>query len=107
MWNAWTAPPGALPQDYDTWSCEAHCVRCGELAQDCHCDEHEMRRNHERLRPDWSQCCLNCGASPIVPATGLCGPCTFGEADTSGGQWWDEDDEITSEDTHDIDDRTR
>jgi hypothetical protein len=42
MWNAWTAPPGALPRDYDPWSCEAHCARCGELARDCHCDEDEM-----------------------------------------------------------------
>jgi hypothetical protein len=41
MWNAWTAPPGARPSDYDPWSCEAHCARCGELAQDCHCDEDE------------------------------------------------------------------
>jgi hypothetical protein len=39
MWNAWTAPPGARPSDYDPWTCEAHCARCGELAQDCHCDE--------------------------------------------------------------------
>ena len=39
MWNAWTAPPGARPSDYDPWACEAHCARCGELAQDCHCDE--------------------------------------------------------------------
>ena len=37
--------------------------------------------------PDWSQPCLNCGAKPIVPETGLCGPCTFGEAETSGGNW--------------------
>ena len=41
MWNAWTAPPGALPRDYDPWSCEAHCVRCGELAQDCTCEDDE------------------------------------------------------------------
>jgi hypothetical protein len=41
MWNAWTAPPGARPSDYDPWSCEAHCARCGELAQDCHCDEED------------------------------------------------------------------
>jgi hypothetical protein len=41
MWNAWTAPPGALPRDYDPWSCEAHCARCGELAQDCHCEDDE------------------------------------------------------------------
>jgi hypothetical protein len=39
MWNAWTAPPGARPGDYDPWSCEAHCARCGELAEDCRCDD--------------------------------------------------------------------
>lgn len=37
--------------------------------------------------PDWTGKCANCGASPIVPVTGLCGPCTFGEADTAGGNW--------------------
>ena len=37
--------------------------------------------------PDWTQCCDNCGQSPIVPVAGLCGPCTFGEADTMGGNW--------------------
>lgn len=39
------------------------------------------------LRPDWSGHCENCNATPIVPATGLCGPCTFGEASTEGGNW--------------------
>ena len=38
-------------------------------------------------RPDWSGECSNCGAYPIVPVTGLCGPCTFGEADTVAGNW--------------------
>lgn len=42
------------------------------------------------FRPDWSMPCENCGASPIVPVTGLCGPCNFGEADTAQGGWWDE-----------------
>jgi hypothetical protein len=37
--------------------------------------------------PDWSGSCLVCGASPIVPMTGMCGPCTFGEAETAGGNW--------------------
>lgn len=23
----------------------------------------------------------------IVPVTGMCGPCTFGEADTADGNW--------------------
>jgi hypothetical protein len=50
MWNAWTAPPGALPRDYDPWSCEAHCARCGELAQDCHCDEDDDMSNTQDAR---------------------------------------------------------
>ena len=37
--------------------------------------------------PDWTGSCSNCGESPIVPATGMCGPCTFGEASTAGGNW--------------------
>lgn len=41
----------------------------------------------EDMEPDWSGHCSNCGDSPIVPLTGLCGPCTFGEADTIGGNW--------------------
>lgn len=39
------------------------------------------------VRPDWSQKCSVCGASPIMPLTGLCGPCTFGESDTIDGNW--------------------
>lgn len=37
--------------------------------------------------PDWEDECSNCGMSPTVPETGMCGPCTFGEADTIGGNW--------------------
>lgn len=40
----------------------------------------------EDVEPDWTKTC-QCGDTPIVPATGLCGPCTFGEADTAGGNW--------------------
>jgi len=40
-----------------------------------------------KLRPDWTRRCLVCGESPVVPATGMCGPCTFGEAGTAGGNW--------------------
>jgi hypothetical protein len=39
------------------------------------------------MEPDWTGKCEVCGDSPIVPATGMCGPCTFGEADTVGGNW--------------------
>ena len=38
-------------------------------------------------RPDWSRKCVVCGEKPVVRATGLCGPCTFGEAETAGGNW--------------------
>jgi hypothetical protein len=37
--------------------------------------------------PDWTRKCESCGASPVMPATGMCGPCTFGEANTAGGEW--------------------
>jgi len=37
--------------------------------------------------PDWTKNCENCGATPIVPFCGLCGPCCFGEADTANGNW--------------------
>lgn len=41
----------------------------------------------EEWEPDWSDKCQVCGQSPIVPLTGMCGPCTFGEADTVAGNW--------------------
>lgn len=37
--------------------------------------------------PNWKGKCEVCGASPIVPLTGMCGPCTFGEAETINGNW--------------------
>jgi hypothetical protein len=37
--------------------------------------------------PSWSAGCDVCGARPVVCETGLCGPCTFGEAATAGGNW--------------------
>jgi len=39
------------------------------------------------FEPDWLETCDVCDSSPTVPSTGLCGPCTFGEADTAGGNW--------------------
>ena len=44
----------------------------------------------DKARPDWSRKCENCRQSPVVPMTGMCGPCTFGEADTAAGGWWDD-----------------
>ena len=50
--------------------------------------------NMAAFRPDPDHDCGVCGASPVVSATGLCGPCTWGESDTAGGAWWDGADEI-------------
>ena len=36
---------------------------------------------------DWTRKCEVCGQKPVVLATGLCGPCTWGESDTIGGNW--------------------
>lgn len=39
------------------------------------------------VEPDWQTPCEVCEAVPTLPATGMCGPCTFGEAETAGGNW--------------------
>jgi hypothetical protein len=49
--------------------------------------ERETEEVESEFEPDWSTPCSNCGAVPTVPATGLCGPCTFGEAKTIDGNW--------------------
>ena len=36
---------------------------------------------------DWRKECENCGETPTVHPTSLCGPCCFGEAETAGGNW--------------------
>jgi len=37
--------------------------------------------------PDWTVECMVCGARPTHRVTGMCGPCTFGEAETVDGNW--------------------
>lgn len=49
-------------------------------------DKHQNRKRGVG-EPDWEGECENCGASPVVPETGMCGPCTFGEAETVNGNW--------------------
>lgn len=44
-------------------------------------------QNVEAFAADHTRKCGNCEASPVVNVTGLCGPCTFGEADTADGNW--------------------
>ena len=48
------------------------------------------RRLVKELRPDHSKSCPNCSQSPVVPMSGLCGPCHFGTADAVHGGWWNE-----------------
>ena len=40
-----------------------------------------------RVQPDWDTECEVCGQKPVMPLTGMCGPCTTGEASTLGGNW--------------------
>jgi hypothetical protein len=37
--------------------------------------------------PDYTNACEVCGATPVHKVTGMCGPCSFGEVDTLGGNW--------------------
>ena len=55
------------------------------IADSMKCRVQEAKPEH--TAPDWTKHCENCGETPVVPLTGLCGPCTFGEADTAGGNW--------------------
>lgn len=41
----------------------------------------------EDRKPDWKRECAQCGATPVVPSTAKCGPCTFGHVATAGGNW--------------------
>lgn len=43
--------------------------------------------NEEAFAADYTRECEVFESKPVVNATGLCGPCTFGEADTVGGNW--------------------
>lgn len=38
-------------------------------------------------QPDWERTCKICGETPIITFTGMCGPCTFGEAESVGVNW--------------------
>jgi len=53
-----------------------------------------------KFRPDWSGICDNCEQTPIVPESGLCGPCHFGTARALQGDWWDDSkDDFNEENT--------
>lgn len=46
-----------------------------------------IKSNDPEVRADWSKKCMVCGQGPVLPLTGMCGPCTFDEAETFGGNW--------------------
>jgi hypothetical protein len=76
-----------LADDPDRSPCEIPGCECPDFVYP---EPVARRRVQGAIRagdPDWSGRCLNCGSSPVVPQTGLCGPCTFGEAETAGGNW--------------------
>ena len=63
---------------------QAHRVAVHERPVDSH---ETVFASDDETRPDWKGKCIVCGQSPVMPLTGMCGPCTFGESDTYGGNW--------------------
>ena len=51
-------------------------------------DEEVPAKDDSDTTPDWGIPCSLCGSVPTLPLTGMCGPCTFGEVDTAGGNWY-------------------
>lgn len=47
----------------------------------------EKNAEKKEVKADFSKACTVCGAKPVHSRTGMCGPCTTGEADTAGGNW--------------------
>lgn len=50
-------------------------------------EELEHQSGNPNIEPDWTENCSTCGSTPVVPQTGMCGPCTWGEAETVDGNW--------------------
>lgn len=51
------------------------------------CPPETLSQDDPRVQPDYTRSCSSCGAKPVLPLTGMCGPCSFGEAETAGGNW--------------------
>lgn len=62
---------------------EIHCA----ADRACSKDDHKNMDNREAFAKDYTRKCRVCGSKPVVNATGLCGPHTWGEAETAGGNW--------------------
>ena len=73
--------------DCDAFNREKYQERVGEQLLRLHKAERDQHLPYDSLCPDDTGTCITCGASPIVPVTGMCGPCTFGEAETLNGNW--------------------
>lgn len=76
----------ANPAKTETKRFKYKCSECGEqveFAEACSTDVICGKCS----APDWSSKCDVCGASPVVPQTGMCGQCSFGESDTANGDW--------------------
>jgi len=56
-----------------------------------HPKEPAARKRIEKVYADYTRRCENCDASPVVSLTGLCGPCTFGEAACIDPKEWEGD----------------
>ena len=68
------------------------CVKCGgnTLTNFVDVDGNPACKAHggrDAFDKDHQRKCQVCKATPVVWATGLCGPCTWGEAETVGGNW--------------------
>ena len=48
-------------------------------------------KEQREWEPEWTKKCDNCGETPIVPDSELCGPCYFGTAQALMGGWWDDE----------------
>jgi len=47
----------------------------------------EKKENKDKKQKKKEKGCIVCGNTPVIPETGMCGPCTTGEAETAGGNW--------------------
>lgn len=65
-------------RDGGTKTLEQFRAKCGKTA---------VKVVQKESRANWNKKCGVCGQLPTVPETGMCGPCTFGEADTAVGNW--------------------
>jgi hypothetical protein len=66
---------------------EAHRARAFKYFLHTHECRSPTSKRDERDEPDWTRQCENCKSTPVYPRSGLCGPCSFGEADTAHGNW--------------------